>query len=63
MTSQTVKHAKLRAAVDPDREDGPERECGVYYGANVPYRVAGELPLSEFVSVMTRHRTTRGACH
>lgn len=65
MTSQTVKYAKVRAAADPDREDGAEGRdgIGVYSGANIPHRTTWPLSTPEFVSVMSRQRTTHGACH
>jgi hypothetical protein len=65
MASQTVRYARVRAAADPDREDGPDgvEAAGVYYGRNIPRHVALSMPVPEFISAMWRERTTRGACH
>lgn len=59
--AQTVKYAKVRATQDPDRGDayGAHGGAGVYFGTNVPHRVALDN-LSG--ATLDRIKTSRGAC-
>jgi hypothetical protein len=65
MANQTIKHAKVRAKVDPDREDGVKGHAGVgvYFGSNVARREMEGLPLAKFTALLPRVKTTHGVCH